>query len=54
MREVSTEQPNNTRGSLWRNRDYLFLTSGETVSALGGAVASFALPLVVLHPKRRE
>lgn len=33
--------------SLWRNRDYLLLTCGETVSALGSAVAAFALPLVV-------
>jgi len=35
-------------GSLWQNRDYLYLTTGETVSTLGGGVASFALPLVIL------
>ncbi len=35
-------------GSLWQNQDYLYLTTGETVSTLGGGVASFALPLVIL------
>ncbi|WP_246382999.1 MFS transporter [Nocardioides stalactiti] len=33
---------------LWRQRDYLCLTIGETVSTIGGAAASFALPLIVL------
>lgn len=30
------------------NRDYLYLTAGQTVSTLGAASASFAMPLVVL------
>lgn len=34
--------------SLWRNRDYLILWSGQAVSALGSGVSEIALPLLVL------
>jgi MFS family permease len=34
--------------SLWRNRDYMILWSGQIVSMLGSAVSQLALPLLVL------
>jgi MFS family permease len=36
------------RGSLWRNRDYLLLWCGQTISALGNNVSDLAFPLLVL------
>jgi MFS family permease len=33
---------------LWRNRDYLLLWSGQTVSSLGSGVSQLAFPLLVL------
>lgn len=35
--------------SLWRNRDYMILWSGQAVSMLGSAVSQLALPLLVLR-----
>ncbi len=35
-------------GSLWRNRDFLLLWSGQTVSLFGTYVSRLALPLLVL------
>ncbi len=37
-----------TRRSLWRNRDYLLLWSGQTVSAVGTEVSNLAFPLLFL------
>lgn len=34
--------------SLWRNRDYLLLWSGQAVSTLGSGVSGLAFPLLVL------
>lgn len=34
--------------SLWRNRDYLLLWSGQALSDVGGAVSELAFPLLVL------
>jgi MFS family permease len=34
--------------SLWRNRDYLLLWSGQSVSAIGSRVSGIVFPLVVL------
>ncbi|MGH3655937.1 MAG: MFS transporter, partial [Micromonosporaceae bacterium] len=35
-------------GSLWRNRDFMLLWSGQTASALGSRITATALPLLVL------
>src|SRR5579885_3576904 len=34
--------------SLWRNRDYLILWSGQTISSFGSNISGFAFPLLVL------
>ena len=36
------------RASLWRNRDYMLLWSGQTVSSIGGGVSDLAFPLLIL------
>ena len=36
------------RASLWRNRDYMLLWSGQTVSSIGGGVSELAFPLLIL------
>lgn len=35
--------------SLWRNRDYLLLWGGQTISDVGGGVSQTAFPLLVLY-----
>lgn len=44
QRSVSPGQPK----SLWRNRDYLLLWSGQALSDIGGAISELAFPLLVL------
>src|SRR5690242_6464371 len=44
-------KPNSSRSgprSLWRNRDYLLLQSGQVVSSLGDQQQFIALPLLIL------
>ncbi|HKV83907.1 MAG TPA: MFS transporter [Ktedonobacterales bacterium] len=36
------------RASLWRNRDYMLLWSGQTVSSIGSGVSDLAFPLLIL------
>lgn len=38
-----------TRPALWRNRSYLLIWSGQTVSAFGSSVSGIAIPLLVLE-----
>jgi MFS family permease len=40
--------PPNRHAPLWRNRDYLLLWSGQTISSIGSGVSELAFPLVVL------
>lgn len=42
------QQESRTSHSLWRNRDFLLLWSGQSVSTLGSGISKFALPLLVL------
>src|SRR5437763_13811755 len=46
---INTEQiPPKKRGSLWRNRDYMLLWSGQVISAIGTQASQLAFPLLVL------
>ncbi len=46
---VSTPENAERRApSLWRNRDYLLLMSGQALSETGGAVSDLAFPLLIL------
>src|SRR5947199_1703630 len=40
--------PSDHPKSLWRNRDYKLLWSGQALSDIGGAVSELAFPLLVL------
>jgi MFS family permease len=42
------ESSQNIAPSLWHNRDFLLLWSGQSVSALGSGISSLALPLLIL------
>ncbi len=44
--------PPKKSSSLWRNRDFLLLWSGQTVSVLGTNISALALPLLVLAVTR--
>src|SRR5215472_18917303 len=49
---TSAEAPPARSQSLWRNRDYLILWSGQTISSFGTQISGFAFPLLVLSPFR--
>lgn len=49
---VSHRDAATTSASLWRNRDYLLLWSGQALSNIGGAVSELAFPLLVLAVTR--
>ena len=40
--------PPNWHTPLWRNRDYLLLWSGQTISSIGSGVSELAFPLLIL------
>jgi MFS family permease len=40
--------PSSRAKSLWRNRDYMILWSGQALSDIGGAISELAFPLLVL------
>jgi MFS family permease len=46
-----TEQSQSARktGSIWRNRDYLLLWSGQSISDIGSSISTLAFPLLVLY-----
>lgn len=44
----SYPEPDRTALSLWRNRDYMLLWSGQVVSVLGSGISGIAFPLLVL------
>lgn len=53
LTSAQPEQPQSTppqprRRSLWRNRDYMLLWSGQTVSSVGTQMSQLAFPLLVL------
>jgi MFS family permease len=45
---VKKDGARGSRGSLWRNRDYLLLRLGQSVSSLGTGVSQLAFPLLIL------
>jgi MFS family permease len=49
---LTTQQRDNLQhrksASLWRNLDFVLISSGQIVSVLGSRISSFALPLLVL------
>lgn len=48
-RSIATEaKPLSRAGSLWRNRDYLTLWTGQTISEVGSGVSQLAFPLLIL------
>jgi hypothetical protein len=48
MSTINADVPTDAAPPLWRNRDFLLLWSGQTVSRLGSQVSNIALPLLVL------
>src|SRR5712692_1608534 len=48
MREVKEVVTPDRPTPLWRNRDYILLWSGQTISNIGSGVSQLAFPLLVL------
>jgi MFS family permease len=46
--QIDQQQETPTRPSLWRNRDYMLLWSGQLVSNVGTQVSQLAFPLLIL------
>ncbi|MBO0782908.1 MAG: MFS transporter, partial [Ktedonobacteraceae bacterium] len=46
--EAREDRPLHRPLSLWRNRDYLLLLSGQTISGVGSQVSLVAFPLLIL------
>lgn len=46
--ESALETPSSAPGSIWRNRDFLILLSGQTVSTTGSSISGITLPLLIL------
>lgn len=44
----NSSQPSNHRSSLWHNRDYVLLWSGQAISSLGTALSQVAFPWLML------
>lgn len=45
---LEEKTPSSETRPLWRNRDYMLLWSGQTISLVGGSVSQLAFPLLVL------
>lgn len=48
MTIISDKARQQPSSPLWRNRDYVLLWSGQTISTIGGSVSLLAFPLLVL------
>ncbi len=46
--EVKQDQQQTSTPSLWRNRDYMLLWSGQLISSVGSQVSQLAFPLLIL------
>ncbi|HEY7346949.1 MAG TPA: MFS transporter [Ktedonobacterales bacterium] len=49
---VEEDSARGSSGSLWRNRDYLLLWLGQSVSSLGTGISQLAFPLLILAETR--
>ncbi|HKB46170.1 MAG TPA: hypothetical protein VKC57_00630, partial [Ktedonobacterales bacterium] len=48
LRQIRQTPPLQRVAPLWRNGDYLLLSSGQAISSIGSQLSQFALPLFVL------
>lgn len=49
MKLLEPDQQTETPPSLWRNRDYMGLWTGNAISALGSSISAIAYPLLMLY-----